>query len=161
MNVAMISRVIVSGLMMLMIVRPSGGQSIPDTGRKGAVSVRHGETVTKASTATPSKPGTLHQQAAPGSRQKKRVKQKQEFVSHGQEADPVVGKTSSGKPVFEGARGGHYYRNERGEREYVRDFVGAKIVGKTEKGDVIYEGPKGGRFYYDSKGEKRYLKSSR
>lgn len=158
---AIISRVIISGLMLLMISRPSGGQSNPDTGRKGAVSTGHGETVTKATSTGYVKPGTLPQKTSSGPRRKTRVKQKQEFVSQGQDADPVVGKTASGKPVYEGARGGHYYRNERGEREYVRDFVGAKIVGKTEKGDVIYEGPKGGRFYYDSKGEKRYLKSSR
>ncbi len=37
--------------------------------------------------------------------------------------------------------------NEKGDKTYVKDFVGAKIVGQTEDGKTIYEGPRGGHFY--------------
>ena len=73
-------------------------------------------------------------------------------------ADPVVGKTAAGKPVYEGSRGGFYYLTDGGNKSYVQDFVGAKIVGKTADGKNIYEGPKGGRFYYNDKGDKVYQK---
>ncbi len=73
-------------------------------------------------------------------------------------ADPIVGKTAAGKPVYEGARGGFYYLTDGGNKSYVQDFVGAKIVGKTADGKNIYEGPKGGRFYYNDKGDKVYQK---
>lgn len=72
--------------------------------------------------------------------------------------DPAVGKTASGKVVFEGSRGGFYYLSESRNRIYVQDFVGAKIVGKTRDGKRIYEGPRGGRFYYNDGGDKIYLK---
>jgi hypothetical protein len=72
--------------------------------------------------------------------------------------DPAVGKTADGKTVFEGSRGGYYYLSGKGDKVYVKDFVGAKIVGKTKDGLNIYEGPKGGKFYYTAKGDKVYVK---
>jgi hypothetical protein len=72
--------------------------------------------------------------------------------------DPAVGKTTEGKTVFEGSRGGYYYLSDKGGKVYVKDFVGAKIVGKTKDGLNIYEGPKGGKFYYSAKGDKVYVK---
>ncbi len=72
--------------------------------------------------------------------------------------DPEVGKTADGKTVFEGSRGGYYYLSEKGDKVYVKDFVGVKIVGKTKDGLNIYEGPKGGKFYYSAKGDKVYVK---
>lgn len=72
--------------------------------------------------------------------------------------DPAVGKTADGKTVFEGSKGGHYFLTGKGEKSYVKDFVGAKIVGKTADGKNIFEGPKGGRFYYNDKGDKVYPK---
>jgi Flp pilus assembly protein TadD len=74
------------------------------------------------------------------------------------ENDPAVGKTQSGKIVFEGDRGGHYYLTETGNRVYVQDFAGAKIIGKTPDGLNIYEGPRGGHFYYNKNGDKVYVK---
>jgi hypothetical protein len=71
--------------------------------------------------------------------------------------DEAVGKTADGKTVFAGSRGGHYYLNDKGEKTYVQDFVGAKIVGKTEKGQTIYEGPRGGHYYYNDNGNKVYV----
>jgi len=73
-------------------------------------------------------------------------------------ADPAVGKTADGKTVYEGSKGGHYYLSDKGDKVYVKDFVGAKIVGKTKDGQNIYEGPKGGKFYYNDKGDKIYVK---
>jgi colicin import membrane protein len=73
-------------------------------------------------------------------------------------ADPAVGKTADGKTVYEGSKGGHYFLTEKGEKSYVKDFVGAKIVGKTADGKNIFEGPKGGKFYYNDKGDKVYQK---
>jgi colicin import membrane protein len=72
--------------------------------------------------------------------------------------DPAVGKTADGKTVYEGAKGGHYFLTDKGEKSYVKEFVGAKIVGKTPDGKNIFEGPKGGRFYYNDKGDKVYPK---
>ena len=72
--------------------------------------------------------------------------------------DPAVGKTADGKTVFAGSRGGFYYLNDKGNKSYVKDFVGAKIVGKTKDGMNIYEGPKGGKFYYNAKMDKVYVK---
>jgi hypothetical protein len=72
--------------------------------------------------------------------------------------DPAVGKTADGRTVFEGSRGGHYYLSDKGDKVYVKDFVGAKIVGKTKDGQNIFEGPKGGKFYYNAKGDKVYVK---
>ena len=74
------------------------------------------------------------------------------------EKDEVVGKTADGKPVFEGAHTGHYYKNASGHKEYVQNFDGAKIVGKTHDGRNIYEGPRGGHFYYTEAGNKEYVK---
>ncbi len=73
-------------------------------------------------------------------------------------ADEIVGKTESGKPVYEGSRGGHYYINSSGKKSYVEDFVGAKIVGKTKDGQNIFEGPHGGHFYYNAGGSKVYVR---
>lgn len=73
-------------------------------------------------------------------------------------SDPAVGKTADGKTVYEGAKGGHYFLTDKGEKSYVKDFVGAKIVGKTADGKNIFEGPKGGKFYYNAKGDKVYQK---
>jgi len=73
-------------------------------------------------------------------------------------ADPAVGKTTDGKTVYEGSKGGHYYLSDKGDKVYVKDFVGAKIVGKTKDGQNIFEGPKGGKFYYNAKGDKIYVK---
>jgi surfactin synthase thioesterase subunit len=72
--------------------------------------------------------------------------------------DLAVGKTTDGKTVFEGSKGGHYYLNDKGDKTYVKDFVGAKIVGKTKDGQNIFAGPKGGKFYYSAKGDKVYVK---
>jgi colicin import membrane protein len=72
--------------------------------------------------------------------------------------DPAVGKTADGKTVYEGAKGGHYYRTDKAEKVYVKEFVGAKIVGKTADGKSIFQGPKGGKFYYNDKGDKVYVK---
>ena len=74
------------------------------------------------------------------------------------DGDEVVGKTEEGKQVYEGSRGGHYYLNEKGDKVYVNEFVGAKIVGKTPGGKTIFEGPRGGHFYYNDKGDKVYVK---
>ena len=73
-------------------------------------------------------------------------------------ADPAVGKTTDGKTVYEGSKGGHYYLSDKGDKVYVKDFVGARIVGKTKDGQNIFEGPKGGNFYYNAKGDKVYVK---
>jgi hypothetical protein len=83
---------------------------------------------------------------------------KVEKKSDAKDADPVVGKTADGKPVYEGSRGGFYFKNDKGDKSYVKEFVGAKIVGKTDDGSNIYEGPKGGRFYYKADGTKVYVK---
>ncbi len=72
-------------------------------------------------------------------------------------ADEIVGKTADGKPVFEGAHTGHYYKNAAGHREYVQNFDGAKIIGKTHDGRNIYLGPRGGHFYYTATGNKEYI----
>jgi len=72
--------------------------------------------------------------------------------------DPAVGTTADGKTVYEGSKGGHYYLSDKGDKVYVKDFVGAKIVGKTKDGQNIFEGPKGGKFYYNAKGDKIYVK---
>ncbi len=72
--------------------------------------------------------------------------------------DDPVGKTADGKTVYEGSRGGYYYVNDKGDKTYVKDFIGAKIVGKTAGGLNIYEGPHGGRFYYNESGSKVYVK---
>jgi colicin import membrane protein len=78
-----------------------------------------------------------------------------------QNPDPVVGKTTDGKAVYEGSRGGFYYMTDKGDKAYVKDFVGAKIVGKTDDGKNIYEGPKGGKFYYKDDGTKIYVKNKK
>lgn len=70
----------------------------------------------------------------------------------------MVGKTADGKVVYEGSRNGHYYLNDKGEKTYVNDFVGAKIVGQTKDGKPIYEGLRGGHFYYTASGNKEYVK---
>lgn len=87
--------------------------------------------------------------------QKKDAKSK---TSATKNEDPAVGKTADGKTVFEGSKGGHYFLNDKGDKTYVKDFVGAKIVGKTKDGQNIFEGPKGGKFYYSAKGDKVYVK---
>ncbi|MBI5474553.1 MAG: hypothetical protein HY961_19625 [Ignavibacteriae bacterium] len=74
------------------------------------------------------------------------------------EDDEVVGKTASGEPVYEGARGGHYYIGVSGEKVFVKEFVGAKIVDKTHDGQNIFEGSNGGRFYYNAGGMKVYVR---
>jgi hypothetical protein len=75
--------------------------------------------------------------------------------------DEAVGKTADGKTVFEGAKNGHYFLNDKGDKTYVKDFVGAKIVGQTKKGQNIYEGPRGGHFYYTESGNKEYVKKDK
>jgi colicin import membrane protein len=72
--------------------------------------------------------------------------------------DEAVGKTNDGKVVFAGSKGGHYYLNDKGDKTYVKDFVGAKIIGQTKDGKSIYEGPRGGHYYYNDKGDKVYVK---
>jgi hypothetical protein len=74
------------------------------------------------------------------------------------EADEAVGKTQDGKTVYEGSKDGHYYVDDKGNKTYVKDFVGAKTVGTTPGGKTIYEGPRGGHFYYNDKGNKVYVK---
>jgi hypothetical protein len=74
--------------------------------------------------------------------------------------DEPVGKTGEGRTVFEGSRGGHYYLSDRGDKVYVKDFVGAKVIGKTADGKTIYEGPRGGHFYYNDKGDKVYVRKN-
>ncbi|HUI65933.1 MAG TPA: hypothetical protein VL126_13905 [Bacteroidota bacterium] len=76
----------------------------------------------------------------------------------GSPGDPAVGKTAEGKTVYEGARSGHYWMSEKGEKIYVQEFIGAKILGKTKDGKIIYLGFRGGKFYYSDKGDKVYLK---
>ena len=76
----------------------------------------------------------------------------------GTPGDRAVGKTAEGKTVYEGARLGHYWVSEKGEKVYVKEFIGAKIVGKTKDGKNIYLGLRGGKFFYDDKGDKVYLK---
>ena len=71
--------------------------------------------------------------------------------------DEAVGKTDDGKTVYAGSRNGHYYVNDKGDKTYVKDFVGAKVIGKTKSGQDIYEGPKGGHYYYNSNGNKTYV----
>ena len=71
--------------------------------------------------------------------------------------DEAVGKTADGKTVYAGSRGGHYYLNDKGDRTYVKDFVGAKVVGSTKDGRPIYEGPRGGHYYYSASGNKTYV----
>ena len=73
------------------------------------------------------------------------------------DTDEVVGRTFEGKPVFEGSRSGHYFLDEIGNKEYVKDFSGEKIIGQTPSGKNIYEGPRGGHFYYTDSGNKEYL----
>ena len=75
--------------------------------------------------------------------------------------DEAVGKTDDGKTVFAGSKGGHYYLNDKGDKTYVKDFVGAKIVGQTKKGQNIYEGPRGGHYYYTESGNKEYVKKEK
>ena len=75
-----------------------------------------------------------------------------------EDKEEAVGKTADGKVVYEGSKNGHYYMNDKGEKTYVKDFVGAKIVGQTESGKTIYEGPRGGHFYYNDNGNKTYVK---
>ena len=60
--------------------------------------------------------------------------------------------------MYEGSKHGHYYLNNKSEKTYVKDFVGAKIVGRTHDGREIYEGPRGGHFYYSANGNKEYVK---
>ena len=76
----------------------------------------------------------------------------------GTPGDPAVGKTAEGKTVYEGARRGHYWMSEKGEKIYVENFIGAKIMGKTKDGRNIYLGMRGGKFYYNDKGDKVYIK---
>ncbi len=74
-----------------------------------------------------------------------------------EEKDEPVGKTKEGKTVFEGSRHGHYYVDDKHNKVYVENFVGAKIVGRTHDGRPIYEGPRGGHFYYTASGNKEYV----
>ena len=108
------------------------------------------------------------QSAGAGQQQKKAPPKKAGTPAQGvkkatavEEREPVVGRTPSGAPVYEGNRGGHYYYTSRGTRQYLKEFIGAKIKGRTEKGYIIYQGPRGGVFYYDGAGEKRYVTPSK
>jgi len=76
----------------------------------------------------------------------------------GTPGDLAVGKTAEGKTVYEGARRGHYWMSEKGEKIYVEDFLGAKIVGKTKDGKNIYLGLRAGKFYYNDSGDKVYVR---
>lgn len=73
------------------------------------------------------------------------------------ENDDAVGKTTDGKTVYAGSRGGHYYLTDKGDKSYVKDFVGAHVVGATKDGRPIYEGPRGGHYYYAASGIKTYV----
>jgi colicin import membrane protein len=106
------------------------------------------------------KPATKEAAATPPSKSstKRTAKEMPPAPPSNKSVDPVVGKTATGKAVYEGSRGGFYFLTESGNRSYVQDFIGAKIVGKTTDGKNIYEGPRGGRFYYNDKGDKIYQK---
>jgi hypothetical protein len=103
-------------------------------------------------------PAALLAQKKEAGKAKTTVAKPKDVVKEAKSSDPAVGKTADGKTVFEGAKGGHYYLNDKGEKSYVKEFVGAKIVGKTADGKNIFEGPKGGRFFYNDKGDKVYQK---
>ncbi len=75
--------------------------------------------------------------------------------------DAAVGTTSDGKTVYEGARIGHYYVDDKGNRVYVEEFSGAQIFGRMPDGSPVYRDVYGSHFYYNSTGVKVYVKKPR
>lgn len=70
-----------------------------------------------------------------------------------------VGYTPTGKPIYEGPRGGLYHWSESGKKVYhprPSSATDETIVGTTPTGNTLYEGPRGGIYHYSQNGNKVY-----
>jgi micrococcal nuclease len=70
-----------------------------------------------------------------------------------------LGYTPTGKPIYEGPRGGHYHWSENGTKVYhprPSSVGNGTIIGTTPAGKTLYEGPRGGVYHYSESGNKVY-----
>lgn len=72
--------------------------------------------------------------------------------------DAPVGTTSDGRTVYEGSRIGHYVRDEKGNKVYLKQFSGGHIAGTMPGGETIYRDSYGNHFYYNQNGTKVYVR---